>query len=222
MAPDGLLVESAGLRGCGSMAERKLPKLETGVRFPSPAPPKGWHFVDGAERCVQCERLDGRSHLINESSESRSTSLRVFRQSPPKRIRIRLETDGPHEPADLASVRKGVERDGGPKVYGSSGPSRSIEPATPGEVAARLGPSHDSRGPAGDPPRVEWRCSACVSSRRARPGRSRLLPELHIERGVELGEPALSTHAGAPLFILPLDHLRPPGLGLLRSSLSGR
>ena len=27
-----------GSRGCGSMAERKLPKLETGVRFPSPAP----------------------------------------------------------------------------------------------------------------------------------------------------------------------------------------
>ena len=28
----------SGPRGCGSMAERKLPKLETGVRFPSPAP----------------------------------------------------------------------------------------------------------------------------------------------------------------------------------------
>src|SRR5207248_6020406 len=28
---------AVGPRGCGSMAERKLPKLETGVRFPSPA-----------------------------------------------------------------------------------------------------------------------------------------------------------------------------------------
>ena len=28
----------AGTGGCGSMAERELPKLETGVRFPSPAP----------------------------------------------------------------------------------------------------------------------------------------------------------------------------------------
>jgi hypothetical protein len=28
---------AAGPRGCGSMAERELPKLETGVRFPSPA-----------------------------------------------------------------------------------------------------------------------------------------------------------------------------------------
>src|SRR5262249_48334952 len=32
------LVESARSRGCGSMVERKLPKLETGVRFPSSAP----------------------------------------------------------------------------------------------------------------------------------------------------------------------------------------
>ena len=30
-------LDAAGPRGCGSMAERKLPKLETGVRFPSPA-----------------------------------------------------------------------------------------------------------------------------------------------------------------------------------------
>src|SRR6476660_7474128 len=31
-------LRAVGPRGCGSMAERKLPKLETGVRFPSPAP----------------------------------------------------------------------------------------------------------------------------------------------------------------------------------------
>src|SRR5687768_16822785 len=34
----GSVGRPAGARGCGSMAERELPKLETGVRFPSPAP----------------------------------------------------------------------------------------------------------------------------------------------------------------------------------------
>src|SRR5947207_6904260 len=31
-------VESSAYRGCSSMAEQKLPKLTTRVRFPSPAP----------------------------------------------------------------------------------------------------------------------------------------------------------------------------------------
>ena len=43
LGPGGLVYTVAspppavGKRGCGSMAERELPKLETGVRFPSPA-----------------------------------------------------------------------------------------------------------------------------------------------------------------------------------------
>ncbi len=34
------IMSGAAGRGCSSMAEQKLPKLQTGVRFPSPAPIK--------------------------------------------------------------------------------------------------------------------------------------------------------------------------------------
>jgi hypothetical protein len=36
-SPERVVATLSGQRGCGSMAERELPKLETGVRFPSSA-----------------------------------------------------------------------------------------------------------------------------------------------------------------------------------------
>jgi hypothetical protein len=48
--------------GCGSMVERGLPKPETRVRFPSPAPPSFIYFdVNLRHKCVHIVRLFSRS-----------------------------------------------------------------------------------------------------------------------------------------------------------------
>ncbi len=58
-------------RGCGSMVERKLPKLETGVRFPSPAPVPSPQVVASAFR-----RVDARSTCPPRTLESHVRPVR--------------------------------------------------------------------------------------------------------------------------------------------------
>lgn len=50
-------IKSRGTRGCSSMAELQLPKLTTGVRFPSPAPP--------ATLAQSVERIHGKDEVIS-------------------------------------------------------------------------------------------------------------------------------------------------------------
>ena len=69
----GVFVGSAGCgrwgpRGCGSMVERKLPKLETGVRFPSPAPSGG--AADAAPLPLRQVLRSGRTQILQRTDHA--------------------------------------------------------------------------------------------------------------------------------------------------------
>ena len=66
-------------RGCSSMAEHQLPKLNTGVRFPSSAPvesPARWHFLTiPSEALRRAGRRRPRADLLDRGNRSLSGAL---------------------------------------------------------------------------------------------------------------------------------------------------
>ena len=138
------------------MAERKLPKLETGVRFPSPA----LTALPSRRLAIRPQRYRRRRRaeiLQRALAASRRRRLADLASQPDERhVQRRAEPVGHQlvqEPVGALGARP------------SAGPARAA--SSPGARACRPASRHGRARSSGPPPRSSGRCRAATSGSRA-------------------------------------------------------
>ena len=136
---------AGGPRGCSSMVEPPLPKLMTGVRFSSPAPP---HPVRTGEPeshgRLDVQRLVGFGHPVTSTSTSAGTSAGVAKgtgvarsTTAPRRPRVPVDSTSASNPGYISRAAGGSRGVVGIASHGCPRPHRRAIPDRPRVAACR-------------------------------------------------------------------------------------